>query len=721
MKTFILSNIWFLLLLCFLINEYALCQDNSGLCGYLKSRILEESINPDDQQQVIDSLDASDLYLRNLLLQYCAECKISAAKPKLLEMLQRYPDFNNADDHYIPKIELRRTLILRALVALEDTSIHVSLKSAIDSLKDENASASMISEFAGYLMKTFNDDFGWVTMKSYFQPGSKIWIPDTFLEPFLNSSRSAEVVSILNYILTTSENAISRWSAICMMGKVNSADVTSTIYSFAINDSSGAVRNAARSALKRKGELVLYTQALNQSVGSENDDPGLTYEAMIASGQIALYIRVVNLYTGNTVPKDSLNMLYPLGNYNLYVQDDSLIINNLDTLKSALQYFSANSWIRGNDLVGELSVYLDQAKTFWIQNDSSGTVSSIDSFRSRLVNIFCDTTVLLGHFLRFGGNWLHNAPGDSLVPQNLRINKWALNYLYNVAIVVKMKLLHNWKIEKLIESDPSSLTVANLEAAVIMKGNWFYPGNDLFVNGYDCYFKIVSDSTAVIHIPSDLLQKAQKIKISCISPVTEFENHYYLTVKPQMHKLSPALTLPGAGSFTIEVPGKGFTPNSKVLWNDSARVTTFVSDSLLRAVVLEQDVAVAGTYRVSVLCGDSLDVLSDSLLFKVVTKLPKPIRLLEESIANNWDDTYMVCFGYLNVNTESVYIPVGSRNQFTPGDADRGQTTLFLPGRQKYAFCAQINAGETVTWNLLDRKAKIKIPSTASRKKSMNK
>jgi hypothetical protein len=77
----------------------------------------------------------------------------------------------------------------------------------------------------------------------------------------------------------------------------------------------------------------------------------------------------------------------------------------------------------------------------------------------------------------------------------------------------------------------------------------------------------------------------------------------------------------------------------------------------------------------------------------------------------------MACFGYQNVNTESVYIPVGSLNRFTPDNPDRGQNTIFFPGRQKYAFCIQMKEGDTVTWHLLDRAAKVKTNCPDNKKK----
>lgn len=53
----------------------------------------------------------------------------------------------------------------------------------------------------------------------------------------------------------------------------------------------------------------------------------------------------------------------------------------------------------------------------------------------------------------------------------------------------------------------------------------------------------------------------------------------------------------------------------------------------------------------------------------------------------NDDGTYSLIFGYMNENwEEKPDIEVGDNNFFTPGDADRGQPTHFLPRRNRFTF-----------------------------------
>jgi hypothetical protein len=53
----------------------------------------------------------------------------------------------------------------------------------------------------------------------------------------------------------------------------------------------------------------------------------------------------------------------------------------------------------------------------------------------------------------------------------------------------------------------------------------------------------------------------------------------------------------------------------------------------------------------------------------------------------NEDGTFNMMFGYMNENwEEEPNVPVGENNMFSPGDADRGQPTHFLPRRNRFTF-----------------------------------
>lgn len=64
--------------------------------------------------------------------------------------------------------------------------------------------------------------------------------------------------------------------------------------------------------------------------------------------------------------------------------------------------------------------------------------------------------------------------------------------------------------------------------------------------------------------------------------------------------LSPAAAVPGRAAFTLTVNGTGFVSGSKVMWNGSARTTSFVNKSQVTANILASDIANSNTASVTV-------------------------------------------------------------------------------------------------------------------------
>ncbi|MEX1197554.1 MAG: hypothetical protein WEB57_06815 [Pseudohongiellaceae bacterium] len=70
------------------------------------------------------------------------------------------------------------------------------------------------------------------------------------------------------------------------------------------------------------------------------------------------------------------------------------------------------------------------------------------------------------------------------------------------------------------------------------------------------------------------------------------------------------------------------------------------------------------------------------------------------------DGSINLIFGYHNENwEEKLDIPVGENNFFSPGEADRGQPTHFLPRRNRFTFAVNVDAewadrDEEVVWEV---------------------
>lgn len=81
------------------------------------------------------------------------------------------------------------------------------------------------------------------------------------------------------------------------------------------------------------------------------------------------------------------------------------------------------------------------------------------------------------------------------------------------------------------------------------------------------------------------------------------------------------------------------------------------------------------------LLGTSNVVLADTFQFG------QHIEPAYEGWRPNADGTFSFMFGYMNENwTEQPDVEIGENNSFSPGEADRGQPTHFLPRRNRFTF-----------------------------------
>jgi len=87
----------------------------------------------------------------------------------------------------------------------------------------------------------------------------------------------------------------------------------------------------------------------------------------------------------------------------------------------------------------------------------------------------------------------------------------------------------------------------------------------------------------------------------------------------------------------------------------------------------------------------------------VVHDSGQPVWSVYEGYWVEEDGRTFATFGYLNKNREEeIRVPVGPDNMISPGPADQGQPTHFLPGRQTGLFAVEVPDGlsEPMVWTL---------------------
>ncbi len=91
---------------------------------------------------------------------------------------------------------------------------------------------------------------------------------------------------------------------------------------------------------------------------------------------------------------------------------------------------------------------------------------------------------------------------------------------------------------------------------------------------------------------------------------------------PQIASLSPNNTAAGEAAFTLIVTGTGFISGSVVRWNSADRTTTFVGSSQLTATISANDIAVSGTFQVTVFNPSPGGGTSNALTFTINNPAP---------------------------------------------------------------------------------------------------
>ena len=152
-------------------------------------------------------------------------------------------------------------------------------------------------------------------------------------------------------------------------------------------------------------------------------------------------------------------------------------------------------------------------------------------------------------------------------------------------------------------------------------------------------------------------------------------------------------------SFTLQLvngDGKNRVTNATVKLNGVTIISptecTQQTDSLTKEVTTQS----SNTLQITVngKTGSYLTITCLKHLF--------PIHPIVECVQKNPNGTYTAHFGYSNDNPYPVTVPVGLLNLFIPTPIDRGQPTVFQPGRQQNVFSVVFN-GKPLIWEVRGR------------------
>ena len=154
---------------------------------------------------------------------------------------------------------------------------------------------------------------------------------------------------------------------------------------------------------------------------------------------------------------------------------------------------------------------------------------------------------------------------------------------------------------------PSSASVGDVSFIMTITGTDFQADSVVQFAGSNRTTTFVNPTHLTASIPSSDLTVADSFNIAVFNPSTGllqgFSNNQTFSVGnavPTISGISPNSKITGDASFTITVNGTNFISGSVVDFAGSARTTTFVNSGQLTATILAADLAVAGSYGITV-------------------------------------------------------------------------------------------------------------------------
>lgn len=150
---------------------------------------------------------------------------------------------------------------------------------------------------------------------------------------------------------------------------------------------------------------------------------------------------------------------------------------------------------------------------------------------------------------------------------------------------------------------PDSASAGGPSFTLNAGGTGFTSNSVLMWNGNQLITTFVSSTELSAQVPAADVTTAGNASVSVYDPVNGTTGSLTFTIQPPvlgLNEVSPTSVVVGGPAFTLTTLGTGFTTSSTVLWNGSARPTTFISQSELLAQVSTADIAAVGTASVAV-------------------------------------------------------------------------------------------------------------------------
>ncbi len=160
-------------------------------------------------------------------------------------------------------------------------------------------------------------------------------------------------------------------------------------------------------------------------------------------------------------------------------------------------------------------------------------------------------------------------------------------------------------VPSLISISPTSATAGGASFNLTVNGSNFVARSAVEWNGVKQVTKFVSSTQVTATITPADIKTAGTAQVTVFNPTPGggTSNAKTFTIDnpvPTLTKLSAISTTAGGAAFPLTVTGTKFNSSTVVNWKGSARATTYVNPTTVKATILASDITAAGTAQITV-------------------------------------------------------------------------------------------------------------------------
>jgi hypothetical protein len=266
-------------------------------------------------------------------------------------------------------------------------------------------------------------------------------------------------------------------------------------------------------------------------------------------------------------------------------------------------------------------------------------------------SLYGHTSVVTGSNVDGSGNGTitiieQNVSNPSNGMETLKVTSWT---------VTSWMVISGWlhgknPLPSLSSITPTNILQGSTGLVLTVFGKNFTSGSTVRWNGASLPTAFVSSTELIAAVPNSNITSSGTASVTVHNPGPGGGNSSAKTFTinntiPVLTNLSPTTVLIGSSSFTMTVNGSNYQKTSKVLWNNVALTTTYVSSTKLTASVPSSKLVKAGVFNIVVSTPNPGGGMSAALTLTVKYRVPTVASISPTSALTNANDVTLTVNG----------------------------------------------------------------------------